>query len=135
MRPLYKLGNAAVAALPRPQHAMPHMARAVLRTCRREEFSLFRLSFSFPCRARDISLSSGFNNFERRRTPSAAELGVYVVQGVSCRRTRGVNHRLGPVNRRYAACSAAFDAGRKESDCHSPGRALASGRMAPDALP
>ena len=45
----------------------------------------------------------------------AAELGVYLVQGVSCRRTRGVNHRLGPVNRRYAACSAAFDAGRKLS--------------------
>ena len=34
---------------------------------------------------------------------------------------------MGP--RRYAACSAAFDAGRKKSDCHSPGRALASGRM------
>ena len=26
---------------------MPHIAQAVLRTCRREEFSLFRLSFSF----------------------------------------------------------------------------------------
>ena len=62
---------------------------------------------------------------------SAAELGVYLVQGVNCRRTRGVNHRLGPVNRR----SAAFDAGRMKGDCHSPGRALASGRMAPDALP
>ena len=69
------------------------------------------------------------------RRYQSAELGVYLVQGVSCRRTRGVNHRLGPVNRRYAACSAAFDAGRKKSDCHSPGRALASGRMAPDALP
>ena len=61
----------------------------------------------------------------------SAELGVYLVQGVNCRRTRGVNHRLGPVNRR----SAAFDAGRMKGDCHSPGRALASGRMAPDALP
>ena len=47
MRPLYKLGNAAVVALPSPQHAMPHIAQRVLRTCRREEFSLFRLSFSF----------------------------------------------------------------------------------------
>ena len=26
---------------------MPHIAQPVLRTCRREEFSLFRLSFSF----------------------------------------------------------------------------------------
>ena len=50
------------------------------------------------------------------------------MQGVNCRRTRGVNHRLGPVNRR----SAAFDAGRMKGDCHSPGRALAGGRMAPD---
>ena len=49
---------------------------------------------------------------------------------VYCRRTRGVNHRLGPVNRRPAA----FDAGRMKGDCHFPGRALASGRMAPGAL-
>ena len=67
------------------------------------------------------------------RTP--AELGVYLVQGVNCRRTRGVNHRLGAVNRRYAACSAVCDAGRKKSDCHSPGRALANGRVAPDSPP
>ena len=46
MRPLYKLGNAAVAALPSPQHDAAH-AQPVLRTCRREEFSLSRPSFSF----------------------------------------------------------------------------------------
>ena len=37
------------------------------------------------------------------------------MQGVKCRRTRGVNHRLGPVNRR------SVDAGRMNGDCHSPG--------------
>ena len=46
MRPLYKLGNAAVAALPSPQHDAAQCA-TVLRTCRKEEFSLERLSFSF----------------------------------------------------------------------------------------
>ena len=40
------LGNAAVAALPSPQHDAAH-AQPVLCTRRREEFSLFRLSFSF----------------------------------------------------------------------------------------
>ena len=40
------LGNAAVAALPSPQHDAAH-AQPVLRTCRREEFSLSRPSFSF----------------------------------------------------------------------------------------
>ena len=64
------------------------------------------------------------------------------MQGVNCRRTRGVNHRLGAVNRRYAACSAVCDAGRKKSDCHSPGpgeracgarlSAMTSGRLSGD---
>ena len=40
------LGNAAVAALPSPQHDAAH-AQPVLRTRRREEFSLRRPSFSF----------------------------------------------------------------------------------------
>ena len=40
------LGNAAVAALPSPQHDAAH-AQPVLRTRRREEFSLHRPSFSF----------------------------------------------------------------------------------------
>ena len=40
------LGNAAVAALPSPQHDAAQCA-TVLRTCRKEEFSLERLSFSF----------------------------------------------------------------------------------------
>ena len=45
---------------------MPHIAQPVLRTCRREEFSLFRLSFSF-LQARDISLSTS----RRTSTPHA----------------------------------------------------------------
>ena len=40
------LGNAAVAALPSPQHDAAH-AQPVQRTRRREEFSLQRPSFSF----------------------------------------------------------------------------------------
>ena len=40
------LGNAAVAALSSPQHDAAH-AQPVLRTRRREEFSLRRPSFSF----------------------------------------------------------------------------------------
>ena len=40
------LGNAAVAALPSPQHDAAH-AQPVRRTRRREEFSLHRPSFSF----------------------------------------------------------------------------------------
>ena len=40
------LGNAAVAALPSPQHDAAH-AQPVLCTRRREEFSLHRPSFSF----------------------------------------------------------------------------------------
>ena len=40
------LGNAAVAALPSPQHDAAH-AQPVLRTRRREELSLRRPSFSF----------------------------------------------------------------------------------------
>ena len=47
LRPLYKLGNAAVAALPSPQHDAAQCA-TVLRTCRKEEFSLERLEFLLP---------------------------------------------------------------------------------------
>ena len=46
MRPLYELGNAAVVALPSPQHRAAHSATR-LRTYRREEFSLNHPSFSF----------------------------------------------------------------------------------------
>ena len=46
MRPLYELGNAAVVALPSPHHDAA-FAQPVLRTYRREEFSLNHPSFSF----------------------------------------------------------------------------------------
>ena len=46
MRPLYELGNAAVVALPSPHHDAA-FAQPILRTYRREEFSLSHPSFSF----------------------------------------------------------------------------------------
>ena len=47
MRPLYELGNAAVVALARALTTVLHIAQPVLRTYRREEFSLKHPSFSF----------------------------------------------------------------------------------------
>ena len=56
MRPLYKLGNAAVVALPSPQHDAAHCATRSAHMPQGGVFTLVRVSPS--CRARDISLST-----------------------------------------------------------------------------
>ncbi|EOD30161.1 hypothetical protein EMIHUDRAFT_353115, partial [Emiliania huxleyi CCMP1516] len=55
LRPLYMLGNAAVAALPSPQHDAAH-AQPILRTRRREEFFTPPTEFLLPA-GRETSAS------------------------------------------------------------------------------